>query len=100
MSELDVRADGEHRYAATTTSPDGTGNLEHTVLSDPALLAELGLGRVEEPLLVRRALEQLVRTTQRHGDGAGSALPPVIDLAQLHAEDPDLLRNLTLRTVR
>ncbi|PPK93518.1 hypothetical protein CLV92_110146 [Kineococcus xinjiangensis] len=93
-----MRADGTHRYAATTTSPDGTGSVEHTVLSDPDLLADLGLGPVEEPLLVRRALEQLVRSTQPRGGEPGTALPPVIDLARLHAEDPDLLRNLTLRT--
>ena len=98
MSDLDVRADGEHRYVATTASPDGTGTLEHAVLSAPDLLADLGLGPVEEPLLVRRALEQLVRTTQRGPGQPRAALPEVIDLPQLHAENPELLRNLTLRT--
>ena len=100
MSALDVRAAGEHRYAATTTLPDGTST-EHTVLCDPDLLAELGLGPVEEPLFVRRALEHLV-VAAADGTGAAGApraeLPQVIDLAQLHEERPDLMRNLRIRT--
>ena len=98
MSALDVRAAGEHRYAATTTLPDGTST-EHTVLCTPDLLAELGLGPVEEPLFVRRSLERLVLAAQRTGghDSAPAQLPPVIDLAQLHDERPDLLGTLTPR---
>ena len=86
-----MRADGVHRYAATTTVADGTAR-EHVVTCDEDLLAELGIGPVEEPLLVRRALEALVRSA------AGAELPAVIDLAQLHEQQPDLLRSLTLRT--
>ena len=98
MSALDVRAAGEHRYAATTTLPDGTST-EHTVLCDPDLLAELGLGPVEEPLFVRRTLEHLVVSA---GDGAAigaprGELPEVIDLARLHEEHPELMRSVRLR---
>ena len=97
MSDLDVRADGEHRYAATTTAPDGT-TARHEVLSHPELLAELGLGPAEEPLLVRRALEELVRAADRGAGAATGGLPAVIDLRLLHEEHPELLRSLTLRT--
>ena len=91
MTELDVRADGLHRYAATITTDEGTSH-EHAVTCDEDLLAELGLGKTEEPLLVRRALEVLARSA----DPAG--LPGVIDLRELHRQRPDLLPSLTLRT--
>ncbi|RKS69173.1 hypothetical protein CLV35_3347 [Motilibacter peucedani] len=51
--DIDLRADGAHAYRAT----QGERSVRVTV-SD-ATLAELGLGPVEEPLLVRRTLELL-----------------------------------------
>ena len=51
--EIDLRADGQHAYLVAR----GERGVRVTV-SD-ATLAELGLGAVEEPLLVRRTLEML-----------------------------------------
>ncbi|GAA4660541.1 hypothetical protein [Kineococcus glutinatus] len=92
MTELDLQADGSHRYLATTTTADGTAR-EHTVLCDEELLAELGLGRTEEPLLVRRALETMLRAAGEDGE-----LPAVIDLRALGEERPELLDALRQRT--
>lgn len=54
-SELDVTADGEHRYRART----GDGR-SYTVTVTAGVLDELHLADADEPTLVRKALELLV----------------------------------------
>lgn len=58
--ELDLRADGAHRYAVTLTAPgDDTLSVTHVVSVPPSLLEELQLTLADEPVLVRQAVELL-----------------------------------------
>lgn len=52
--EIDVRADGEHRYAVSVAER------QHTVSVPESLLGELQLTDADEPVLVRQALELLL----------------------------------------
>lgn len=54
--ELDVRADGEHRYVVSGPEPAR----EHTISVPESLLDELRLTDADEPVLVRQALELLL----------------------------------------
>ncbi|MFB9377441.1 hypothetical protein ACFFKU_14815 [Kineococcus gynurae] len=90
--DVDVRADGEHRYVAALIRSTGDES-RHEVRSDADLLAELGLTAAEEPFLVRRVLELLAEANE----DPGAQVPEVIDLRVLDAERPDLLRSLPLR---
>lgn len=107
--EIDVVADGEHRYAAVLTTSAGT-RTEHVVTSDPDLLAKLSVTDAEEPFLVRRVLELLLDAAEaaEAAEGTGNAggddqgvaapaVPSVIDLRTLDAERPDLLATVPLR---
>ncbi|WP_369054921.1 hypothetical protein [Kineococcus terrestris] len=106
MTEVEVRADGAHRYAAVLTT--ATGSSEHVVTADEELLARLDVTAAEEPVLVRRVLEVLAAALDRAerddagpGDdpagGRAAVLPALIDLAALERERPELLRDLPLR---
>ena len=96
MSDVDVRADGEHRYLAAITTAAGT-RTEHVVASDPQLLAELQLTTAEEPFLVRQVLVLLARAADAgEQDGTDATVPEVIDLRELDREHPDLLPSLPL----
>jgi hypothetical protein len=92
MGEIDVRADGEHRYAAALTTADGT-TTEHVVVSDPDLLERLHATEAEEPFLVRRVLEVLLEAAEN----SAADVPAVVDLTALDAERPDLLPSVPLR---
>jgi len=72
MSDLDIRADGEHRYLAGLTTDDGTTN-EYVVEVPEALLTDLNLEAADEPTLVRTALELLL-------ERPGSQLPRTFSL--------------------
>jgi len=92
VGEIDVRADGEHRYAAALTTNAGS-TTEHSVVSDPGLLERLHATDADEPFLVRRVLEVLLDAAENsEGD-----VPPVVDLRALDAERPELLASLPLR---
>jgi|SRR3954447_10057793 hypothetical protein len=56
---LDITADGEHQYAATVTSADGT-RTEHRISVPEPFLVEHGIAASQEPLLVRATLVQLL----------------------------------------
>ena len=97
MGEIDVSADGAHRYAAVLTTSAGTRS-EHVVTSDPAVLAKVSVTDAEEPFLVRRVLEVLLEAEEASEAGGNPpALPAVIDLRTLDAERPDLLASIPLR---
>ncbi|NAZ81686.1 hypothetical protein GTR02_07625 [Kineococcus sp. R8] len=97
MGDVDVRADGEHRYLAAITTTGGR-RTEHVVASDPQLLADLRMTAAEEPFLVRQVLDVLARAADAaEQDGPGAGLPDVIDLRELDRERPDLLASLPLR---
>ncbi|WP_432547340.1 hypothetical protein [Kineococcus sp. SYSU DK004] len=107
MTEVEVRADGAHRYAAVLTTGSGSSS-EHVVTADEELLARLDVTAAEEPVLVRRVLEVLAaaldeaeRDDAGPGDdpagGRAAVLPTHIDLAALERERPELLRDLPLR---
>lgn len=59
VPSLDVRADGEHRYAVDMVDVSGTAR-SYAVECPPALLDELSLERADEPVLVRCALELML----------------------------------------
>lgn len=59
MGNLDITADGEHRYVATVTREDGTTR-DYTVQVPTSLLSELNLSDADEPLVVRAALEMIL----------------------------------------
>ncbi len=91
-----MQADGEHRYAATLTTAGGVSS-EHVVTCDERVLAVAGATPAEEPVLVRRVLEVLVRAAdEAEAAGRPSALPAVLDLDALDRERPDLLPGLPL----
>ncbi|GAA0301921.1 hypothetical protein [Kineococcus aurantiacus] len=92
MGEIDVVADGEHRYRARLGTTDGAST-EHVVTSDAGLLERVRATAAEEPILVRRVLEVLVEASQT----SGNPLPEVIDLRRLDAERPELLPSVPLR---
>jgi len=69
VSDLDIRADGEHRYLAEVTDEDGASS-EYTVEVPESLLDELNLEPADEPLLVRSALELLLA---KHGEALGNS---------------------------
>ncbi|NIZ92640.1 hypothetical protein [Kineococcus rubinsiae] len=97
MSDVDVRADGEHRYLAAITTAAGR-RTEHVVASDPQLLEELRMTAAEEPFLVRQVVDLLARAADAgEQDGSGATVPEVIDLRELDRERPDLLASLPLR---
>lgn len=97
MGDVDVQADGEHRYAATLTTAGGVSS-RHVVTCDPELLERLMATRADEPVLVRRVLEVLVEAADRaESDGNLAAVPTVVDLRELDRERPDLLPSLPLR---
>ncbi|NHC14912.1 hypothetical protein [Motilibacter deserti] len=73
--DIDVTAAGEHEYAVTLASR----TLHVSV--DPGLLEELGLTAVQEPLLLRRAVEGLPSAEL-------AELPETIDLRELGARVP------------
>ena len=73
--DIDVTASGEHEYSVTLA--DRTLR----VPVDPALLEELGLTAVQEPLLLRRVVEGL---PEAELDG----LPEVVDLRELARRTP------------
>ena len=96
MGEIDVSADGVHQYAAVLTTSAGT-RTEHVVVSGPALLEKAAVTATEEPFLVRRVLEVLLRAEEAaEAEGRQPALPAVIDRRALDAERPDLLSGLPL----
>lgn len=97
MGNVDVQADGEHRYAATLTTTGGMVS-EHVVTCDSDLLERLEATEAEEPILVRRVLEVLVEAADAaEADGDIAAVPTVVDLRELDRERPDLLASLPLR---
>ncbi|MCI2238859.1 hypothetical protein MO973_28985 [Paenibacillus sp. TRM 82003] len=97
MGAVDVQADGEHRYAATLTTAGGTSS-SHVVTCDAGVLEELGATAADEPVLVRRVLEVLVRSAdEAEAAGRTPAVPEVVDLRELDRQVPDLLPNLPLR---
>jgi len=97
MSDVDVRADGAHRYLAVITTAAGR-RTEHVVACDEELLAELQVTAAEEPFLVRQVLDVLARAADAgEQDGSGATVPEVIDLRELDRERPDLLASLPLR---
>ncbi|WP_432482395.1 hypothetical protein [Kineococcus esterisolvens] len=93
---MDVQADGEHRYAATLTTARGASS-EHVVTCDEEVLAKAGATTAEEPVLVRRVLEVLVRAAdEAEAAGETPAVPRVVDLRELDRQHPELLPNLPL----
>jgi hypothetical protein len=64
VTDLDIRADGEHRYRADVTDAHGATG-EYVITVPERLLDELNLETADEPLLVRSALELLLA---RHGE--------------------------------
>jgi len=97
MSDVDVRADGEHRYRAVITTAEGR-RTEHVVACDEQLLAELQVTAAEEPFLVRQVLDVLARAADAgERDGSGATVPEVVDLRELDRQRPDLLAGLPLR---
>lgn len=97
MGDVDVQADGEHRYAATLTTSGGVST-QHVVTCDDDLLERLRATPADEPVLVRRVLEVLVTAAdQAEADGSLAAVPSVVDLRELDRERPDLLPSLPLR---
>ena len=96
MGNVDVSADGEHRYAAVLTTAGGRRS-EHVVVSDPLLLERLQVTDTEEPFLVRRVLELLVGAADSaEAEGDRPAVPGVIDLTALDRERPELLPSVAL----
>jgi hypothetical protein len=96
MGEIDVSADGVHRYAAVLTTSAGT-RTEHVVTSAPAVLEKVAATATEEPFLVRRVLEVLLAAEEAaEAEGHPAPLPAVIDLSALDAERPDLLASIPL----
>ncbi|WP_432541669.1 hypothetical protein [Kineococcus sp. SYSU DK002] len=89
---IDLVADGEHRYLATLRGSDGT-RTEHVVTSDPDLLERVAVTPAEEPFLVRRVVEVLLETAET----SGGTVPAVVDLRELDAARPELLRSVPLR---
>lgn len=97
MGEVDVQADGEHRYAATLTTSGGARS-EHVVTCDEEVLEHAGATSAEEPVLVRRVLEVLLRAAEdAEASGHVAAVPSLIDLRELDRERPELLPGLPLR---
>ena len=97
MADVDVQADGAHRYAATLTTTGGVRS-QHVVTADPELLARLQATAADEPVLVRRVLEVLaVAADEAEAADDDRAVPAVIDLAELDRQRPDLLPSLPLR---
>jgi hypothetical protein len=97
VSDVDVRADGEHRYLAAITTTGGR-RTEHVVALDAQLLAELQVTAAEEPFLVRQVLDVLARAADAgERDGSGATVPQLVDLRELDRERPDLLASLPLR---
>jgi hypothetical protein len=97
MSDVDVRADGQHRYLAAITTTAGR-RTEHVVSLDAQLLAELQVTAAEEPFLVRQVLDVLARAADAgEQDGSGATVPEVVDLRELDRQRPDLLASLPLR---
>ncbi|PRY15954.1 hypothetical protein [Kineococcus rhizosphaerae] len=92
MGEIDVVADGEHRYRAALVTADGARS-EHVVTSDSELLERVRATEAEEPFLVRRVLEVLLEASEN----SGNPVPPVVDLRQLDRERPELLPSVPLR---
>ncbi len=80
MTELDIRADGEHRYRASLTTDDGTVS-EYVVEVPQGLLADLNLEAADEPTLVRTALEMLLERSH-------SQLPQTFRLDDAEAVHP------------
>ncbi len=90
--EIDVRADGEHRYRAVLETSSGE-RTEHLVTSDAELLERIQATEAEEPFLVRRVLEVLLETVE----SSGGEVPAVVDLRELDRERPELLPSVPLR---
>ena len=90
--DIDVRADGEHRYRAVLETSDGRRS-EHLVTSDAELLERVHATAAEEPFLVRRVLEVLLDTVET----SGGEVPAVVDLRELDRERPELLASVPLR---
>jgi hypothetical protein len=89
VPSLDVRADGEHRYAVECV--DSSGTVRHyEVECPPALLEELSLEPADEPVLVRCALELLLTTP-------GDRMPERFSLLEAQDRYPGLVEQL--RTV-
>lgn len=68
MSDLDIRADGEHRYLVSVTADDGS-TTEYTVEVPQSLVDELNLEAPDEPAMVRTALDLLL---ERSGAALGT----------------------------
>jgi len=97
VGDVDVQADGEHRYAATLTTSGGVSS-QHVVTCDDELLERLMATPADEPVLVRRVLEVLVSAAdQAEADGDDAVLPAVVDLRELDRARPELLPSLPLR---
>ena len=84
-SELDITADGEHRYRAQA----GEDGPTYHVTVTQAVLDELHLTDADEPTLVRKALEVLA--TQDAG-----ALPREFSLEDAERTYPGLLEQVRL----
>lgn len=85
MSELDVRAAGEHAYEAEVVSADGATTTSQVAV-ETDVLVELGATDADEPLVVRRALELVLEV--------GGALPERTSLGALGRDYPALLPEL------
>jgi len=96
VSDVDVRADGEHRYRAAITTAAGR-RTEHVVVCEAQLLEDLQVTAAEEPFLVRQVVEVLAAAADAgEQDGSGATVPEVVDLRELDRERPDLLASLPL----
>ncbi|MEZ0164934.1 hypothetical protein AB2L27_09170 [Kineococcus sp. LSe6-4] len=92
QGDIDVWADGEHRYRAVLETSAGRRS-EHVVTSDADLLERIHATDAEEPFLVRRVLEVLLDAAET----SGGDVPEVVDLRELDRERPELLPSVPLR---
>jgi len=87
MADLDVRAAGEGLYEADVVAADGQGS-RHLIEADAAALDRLHATAADEPFVVRRALELVLRRS----DGVG--LAERATLTELDAAYPGVLSEL------
>ena len=86
MPDLDVRAGGEHVYDVVVTADDGRAH-EYRVTAPESIVEDVGVTEVDEPTVVRRALELLLE----HG---GGAMPPQFSLAEVEDTYPGFTERL------
>jgi hypothetical protein len=80
MPDLDVRAGGDHVYDVVVTADDGRTH-EYRVTAPASLVEDVGAAEVDEPTVVRRALELLL-------EHRGGAMPPQFSLAEVEDSYP------------